>query len=398
MRLISQFPVRSGHAPELLELANPRTDYPKIRVAAAELLKAGHVSDILAASYARLIVDEYQDCSVRQHSVIVCAAQTLPTCVLGDPMQAIFGFGGDGLAKWNEQICAKFPLAGNLDTPWRWINAGAEPLGRWLLDVRGMLLCGDPIDLRLAPPAVNWVPLDGTEDHQRRLAAAGVRPPGGNGRVLIIGDSVNPDSQRRFASQIPGAVTVEAVDLRDLVAFARDFNLAAPEALELLARFAQSVMTNVGAGDLLRRVRSLETGTARNQPSDVERVALAFRRAPSYRSAVDLLVEIGKESGVRAHRPAVLRACIKALQLCGGTDGLSFHEAAVQVREQNRLIGRPLPRRAVGSTLLLKGLEAEAVVILNAEALDARNLYVAMTRGSRALTVCSQAPVLSPAG
>jgi hypothetical protein len=117
------------------------------------------------------------------------------------------------------------------------------------------------------------------------------------------------------------------------------------------------------------------------------------RVAPSHRAAVDLLVEIGKEGCVRAHRPAVLRACIKALQLCDGTDGLTFHDAAIGMREQNRLIGRSLPSRAVGSTLLLKGLEAEAAVILDADRLDARNLYVAMTRGSKALTVCSPTPV-----
>jgi len=86
------------------------------------------------------------------------------------------------------------------------------------------------------------------------------------------------------------------------------------------------------------------------------------------------------------------------LQLCHRTTGLSFHDAAIQMREQNRLVGRLLPRRAVGSTLLLKGLEAEVVVVLNASALDARNLYVAMTRGSRALIVCSQTPVLNPRG
>lgn len=75
---------------------------------------------------------------------------------------------------------------------------------------------------------------------------------------------------------------------------------------------------------------------------------------------------------------------------------MSFHDAAIRMREQNRLVGRPLPRRAVGSTLLLKGLEAEVHVILNASALDARNLYVAMTRGSKLLTVCSSSPVLNP--
>jgi DNA helicase-2/ATP-dependent DNA helicase PcrA len=397
MQLISTFPGRSAHNPDLLALTTPRTDYPNIRVAAAKLLKAGHINDVIAATYDRLIVDEYQDCSVRQHAVVCYAAQTLPTCALGDPLQAIFGFGDDGLAEWNEQVCNHFPLAGELTTPWRWINAGAEPLGRWLLEVRGKLLQGKPVDLRTAPAGVTWIELDGSEDHQRRLRAARVQAPGGDGSVLIIGDSTNPDSQRQFASQTPGAITVEAVDLRDLVSFARDFDLNAANALERLANFAQSVMRNVGAADLMRRVQSLSRGTARNPPTDVEATALSFLRAPSHRSAVDVLIEIGKEAGVTAHRPAVLRACIKALQLCDGADSLSFRDAAIRMREQNRLVGRPLPKRAVGSTLLLKGLEAEAAVILNAGALDARNLYVAMTRGSKALTVCSPSPVLHPA-
>lgn len=396
MRLISTFPARSAHDPALLDLANPAVDYPKIRVAAIDLLKTGHVNDVLGASYARLIVDEYQDCSIRQHAVVAYAAQTLPVCVLGDPMQAIFGFGADNLAKWREQVCAHFPLAGELDTPWRWINAGAEALGNWLLDARGRLLRGERVDLRAAPPAVSWVELDGTEDHQRRLAAARVRPPNESGCVLIIGDSTNPESQRQFASQTPGAITVEAVDLKDLVSFARTFDLTAPDALERLAQFAQRVMSNVGAADLVRRVDSLMRGTARRPPSDVEEAAVAFVRAPSHRAAVDVLVEIGKEGGVRTHRPAVLRTCIKALQLCDSAGGVSLHDAAIRMREQNRLLGRPLPRRAVGSTLLLKGLEAEVAVILNADGLDRRNLYVAMTRGSHALTVCSRTPVLNP--
>lgn len=396
MRLISTFPERSAHNTDLLQLAHPGTDYRNIRVAAAKLLQAGHVNDILAASYARLIVDEYQDCSIRQHAVVAFAAQILPTCVLGDPMQAIFGFGSDNLANWEDQVCTYIPLAGELTTPWRWINADAEPLGRWLLDVRGKLLRGEPIDLRTAPDGVSWVELDGTEDHQRRLLAARVRPPGGDGHVLIIGDSTNPDGQRQFASQTPGAITVEAVDLRDLVTFAGAFDLNAPDALERLATFAQSVMRNVGAADLVRRVQSLQRGTVRNPPTDAEAVALSFVLAPSYRVAVDVLVEIGKQGGVSAHRPAVLRACIKALQLCEGTAGLSFHDAAIRMREQNRLVGRPLPKRAVGSTLLLKGLEAEVAVILNAGDLDARNLYVAMTRGAKILLVCAPTPVLSP--
>lgn len=397
MRLVSMFPQRCGGAEDFLALANPKTDYPNIRVAAVNLLKAGHINDVLGASYARMIVDEYQDCSIRQHAVVGYAAQTLSTCVLGDPMQAIFGFGADQLASWDDHVCTYFPIAGELTTPWRWKNAGKENFGKWLLDVRGRLIRGEPVDLRTAPPEVSWVHLDGTEDMVRQLEAA--RTPSGapDGRVLIIGRSTNPASQRDFASKTPGAVTVENVDLRDFVDFTRSFDFAATDAFNRLANFAGSVMTNVGAPDLMRRVATLRAGTARKAPSATEQAALAFCEDPCPKRAVELLVGIGKEGGVRPHRPAVLRACIKALQQCDGTEGNTFHDAAVRIREQNRLVGRPLAKRSVGSTLLLKGLEADVCVILDANELDARNLYVAMTRGSQRLVICSKTPELRAA-
>jgi DNA helicase-2/ATP-dependent DNA helicase PcrA len=92
----------------------------------------------------------------------------------------------------------------------------------------------------------------------------------------------------------------------------------------------------------------------------------------------------------------VLAAAQRALQLAGSLLGPSFHDATVAIREQSRLVGRPLARRSVGSTLLLKGLEADISVILNAGPLNARNLYVAMTRGSRRVLICSPTSILSP--
>jgi hypothetical protein len=80
------------------------------------------------------------------------------------------------------------------------------------------------------------------------------------GSVLIIGKSTSPPSQQRFASQIPGAVTVEAVDLRDLVTFARDLNMDGSRALLTIGEFAEKVMTNVGAADLVRRVDAIVRG------------------------------------------------------------------------------------------------------------------------------------------
>lgn len=396
MRLISMFPQRGAYDPNILKLANTGTDYPNIRVAAINLLKTGHLNDVLAASYDRLIVDEYQDCSIRQHAVVAFAAQTLRTCVLGDPMQAIFGFGSDPLANWDEHVCKYFPVVGELETPWRWINAEKEDFGRWLLYVRKKLLNGEAIDLTAAPEEVSWVHLDGTEDMARQMSAARTEPPTANGRVLIIGRSTSPQSQRDMASRTPEAVTVENVDLRDFVEFARRFDFAATDAFRKLATFAGDVMTNVGAPDLIARVGSLQKGTARKAASNTEQAALAFCEYPSPKSATNLLVEINKEGGVRQHRPAVLRACLKALEQCDGTQGNTFYDAAVRIREQNRLIGRPLAKRSVGSTLLLKGLEADVCVVLEAHDLDAKNLYVAMTRGSAKLVLCSKFSKMQP--
>lgn len=103
---------------------------------------------MLKASYAHLVVDEYQDCSVPQHHIVYFLSLILPTCVLGDPMQAIFGFRGNELADWDQQVCAHFPVVGELATPWRWRNAGAEALGQWLLEARRLLAAGQSVDLR----------------------------------------------------------------------------------------------------------------------------------------------------------------------------------------------------------------------------------------------------------
>lgn len=393
IRLISTFPQRSGHDPRIVNGARP--NYEAIRDAAARLVAAGHVHDILAASYERLFVDEYQDCSIRQHALVTWLAQSLPTAIVGDPFQSIFGFGNDRLADWEKEVIGFFPVVAELTIPWRWNNAGASDLGVWLLSIRDELSRGAPIDLRMAPAAVQWIQLDGLRDDALRLAAASVEAPGDT-KVLIIGDSTDPRGQRRFARQIDGAVTVEAVDLRDLTDFGASLDLGRPDALSAVADFAENLMSNFSGADLVRSIGLARAGTLGRPLSAMEQAAIAFEATRSFAAVADLLVAINRAGGVRCYRPAVLAAAQRALQLAGSLDGPSFRDATVTIREQSRLVGRPLARRSVGSTLLLKGLEADVSVILNAGPLNARNLYVAMTRGSRRVLVCYPSAILNP--
>lgn len=394
MRLISMFPMRSAIDPRVLEISNPGNDYPAIRDAALGLLQAGHLSTALRATYARVIVDEYQDCNLVQHSIVDALANDLPTVVLGDPMQAIFGFAGNRLVNWDRDVVPRFPSIGELATPWRWINAGMEELGRWLLQARAELQVGRAVDLRAAPAGMQWVHLDAANAEERRRTAAHTRLQDGEETVLIIGDARNPRGRHQFTSQTRGATSVETVDLGDLTSFARRFDLAQADALEHLVNFAGDLMTGVGPAAFLGRVRTLQGGRARTPPTPAEEAALAFAARPGLDAALQLLERLEGQDGARVYRPEMLYCCRSAMRAV--TNGRTFLEAVLLTRERNRHHGRPVSRRAVGSTLLLKGLEADVAVILQPEQMDRCNLYVALTRGAKRILVCSERSMLRP--
>lgn len=139
-------------------------------------------------------------------------------------MQAIFGFRGNRLVDWANEVQPQFQAAGELTTPWRWRLAGAENLGQWLLVIRQQLQAGQSVDLRTAPGEVRWTHLNAGTEVQQRLVAARAEAPNAQGSVLIIGDAINVQGRHQLTSQTPGAMAVEAVDLRDLVNFARQFD------------------------------------------------------------------------------------------------------------------------------------------------------------------------------
>jgi DNA helicase-2/ATP-dependent DNA helicase PcrA len=395
MRLVSNFPMRSAIAPQVLELNTPKQDYPTIRSAAVQLVRDGHVNDTLRATYAALLVDEYQDCNVHQHALVAWMANTLRTCVLGDPLQAIFGLGNNQLVDWTSDVQPQFPAIGELRTPWRWRIAGTEDLGQWLLSTRAQLQAGGGVHLGGAPPHVQWVQIDPRTAVQQRLVAARGHAPD-RGTVLVIGDARRPQGRHQITSQIPGATAVEAVDLGDLVSFARSFDPMSAQALPMLIEFTAGTVTGVGAANLLQRVPTLRAGRARTPPTLLESAAVQFTNVPSLPAAASFMEMATLQAGAHVYRPEMLRCCLAALRnACSGAH--TFHAAAVLERERNRHAARYVSRRAVGSTLLLKGLEADMVVILQPELMTASNLYVALTRGAKKVIVCSETALLRPA-
>ena len=68
-----------------------------------------------------------------------------------------------------------------------------------------------------------------------------------------------------------------------------------------------------------------------------------------------------------------------------------------KAREERRFYSRALGKRSVGSTLLVKRLEADQVVLVDTHGMNAKNLYVALTRGAKRIVVCSTTQYLPPA-
>lgn len=387
LQLVSSFPKRSGINLESIKLLNPSKDYLAIRTAAIKILNEHHIDNIIKSNYSQLIVDEYQDCSIVQHSIIVHLSQLIPACVLGDPLQAIFGFKGNALVDWQKDVQSYFSPCGELGTPWRWKNAGAESFGNWLLEIRKDLLENKEVDFSSAPPEVNLIRLNNVSDHEKILEAANVKVSDKNDSILIIGDSINAKSRHQIASSIYGAVTVEPVDFKDLISFSDSY--FASSAFFQILELVKELMTGISSLNLEKRIPTIQAGRERNPPTVLENQILDFIKNPEHKNAINLLKDFTNQKDVRVYRPAIYYACIKGFQIAADNPDITLKEAMIRIREQNRAVGRIIPKRAVGSTLLLKGLEAEYAVILKADTLDSRNLYVAMTRGSKGLIVCS---------
>ncbi len=389
MRMIGMFPLRSGGTPEALS----KPDYPAIKDAAIRLLSGRHIDDVLAANYSRVLVDEYQDCQQKQHALICEIARVLPTCVFGDVLQGIFDF--DSPIDWNSVVLRDFPLQATLNTPWRWNKVGCGDLGQWLLAIRPVLEAGGKIDLSQTPPELEWIQISGPNDFKSIGSATNHLPLHCNNSIIVC-DGKGPKGKARqqdIARKTIGASTVENADLSDLTTFAKSFDFGSDAATELLLVEATKLLRKLGsANDLLERFRILKASKNRIPPTEAEQAVLAFDTERTPRSAARMLSSLGNQSGVSPFRREVFSNLLKALN--STQDPNEFFDMAVRAREDRRFHSRSLGRISVGSTLLVKGLEADQTVVVDAECLNAKNLYVALTRGAKRIVVCSQSQFL----
>jgi hypothetical protein len=346
-------------------------------------LRVPAVRDVVAASYDKVLIDEYQDCHLLQHELAVALSEIVPTLIFGDPMQGIFEFAGATL-NWEGQIHDSFPFAGSLDTPHRWAGKNPE-LGAWIAETREKLKAGEAIDLAAGPITFRQSDdvfdmglfFDGIDAREGTQAAIHCRKgicyrlaratnggfqaieemAAGRLQSFAVSWDASPDNASRLAAvkslieecvQKKQALAGEAPDPED----------------EAIAAEMNAIAHTLGDGNGASSLRKL-FGLARKRPR------WRIFRGEIWRDAERAIAEL--EAG-----------------RCE-----TMGEAAASIRQRTTNSGRRLPSRTVSTPLLLKGMEFDHVVIPNAvhftneDSAQAKLFYVAISRATRSLTIAS---------
>jgi DNA helicase-2/ATP-dependent DNA helicase PcrA len=130
---------------------------------------------------------------------------------------------------------------------------------------------------------------------------------------------------------------------------------------------------------------------------EVARWANVYLADPNSIIMSALLTALKRVSGVEVSRADLFNRAMGVLRKHALHPQLTLAEAAEKYHGEFRYKGRPVGRRKlIGTTLLVKGLEFDHSIVLEANSLSKKELYVALTRGAKSLTIISTTPVLNP--
>ena len=394
LRFAAAFPQRSG-----LVVREPRgQEWSAVYGAAAQLIQGGFITNVLKASYQRVLVDEYQDCTVEQHALISALSKHLPTCIFGDHLQAIFGFRDEELVNW-KTVAVDFPRIGTLSEPWRWRRVRNDKLGRWLIGIRDQLEKSNRVNLATAPVCVSRIAPQSASPKdvlKANISAGRHLNIKGSETLIVIGDKASELVRGSLASKLRCSA-IEPVACQSLRDFLDAIQVCAGKnRLSLVLKLAANTMTGVKRTALERRVvRRFEGWSPRKTPTELELAALDVLASDDLLHVFRLLECLRRQPGVTAFRRELLSALRNTLKLVINGEQPSLEEAAWHVQNKMRHAGRRLAQRSVGSTLLVKGMQFDHAVIVAPETLSRNDLYVALTRASRTITIVSATPLLT---
>jgi len=384
---------------------------------AIELLKVESIKKILKLSYDGLFVDEYQDCTISQHNIILALSEVLPTHILGDPMQGIFGF-NEPLVNFETDL-HHFEEIGQLDFPWRWYKEGNNKvLGDSLKDIRNILKSKNKsINLSDYKSAIETINISESDiynanslyrEELNKLIIDGKDNQDLPSLLLIVPEyfehgilrgSIVARSKLKaqidFSNQL---ILLEAIDNKDYYSLAKTidnlvYNIGSKrKKTKSLNQELFSKLFNKGNIDKW----IIEDRIIRKRPpadilsKKLELLIKMFIDNPSIQAILDLMKFLKYDLKFKSKRNDLFFSLLKSMNIAIA-ESKSVYESMISHKNIIRRIGRKVHGKCLGTTLLTKGLEFDTVAILNAHRFeDYKHFYVAITRASKRLVIFTE--------
>ncbi|MCX6150086.1 MAG: AAA family ATPase [Ignavibacteriales bacterium] len=386
---------------DIPEQDNNKLYYTILYEKAAELVNIKPIADIIKLTYSGLFVDEYQDCTKKQHEFILALSDILQTHIVGDYLQGIFKF-NDTVDTSNPDEMGDFiNNIFKLEVPYRWKKEGNnEALGNSLKDIRDKIEKKERINLGDYLSSIEIVPCE-EEDIYDNKKNSNKKVWGllkEKSVLLIHPENSNIKSRVNINNSFNNCfILLEAIDDKDFYKIAKKMDDLKQNNIEqnikdILSEFFSGTNTWFNKKGLIRKKKKEDQIAIVPVKDLFEQLKINF----NFHVLSVTLNEIKKLAGIKCFRKELFNSLTESLEIAE-TKNICVFEAMKLLRNTTRRIGRKIYGKCIGTTLLTKGLEFDTVAILNAQKFKCpKNLYVALTRACKRLIIFTDSTTLSP--
>lgn len=388
---------------DLPDQENSKAYYPFIIKTANLLFKLKPIRQIISNTYKGLFVDEYQDCTLGQHELVLSLSELFPTRILGDFLQGIFGFNGEQLVDLNDELQMQgfFKSKYELDKPQRWLHGNNALLGSDLKSIREVLINNHALDLcqyasielKLVPELDLYNPMSDYFQQIRKLLKE-------KNVLLLHPDSTSINPRLKIIKIFNNGFTlIESIDDKEFYNLSKDADLFTEINIRIkLYGLCLKLFNKTGIENWFNE-KGLKKKTKtddREKLISIEAQINILEREFSFFQFSQLLKLIKALPEIKCYRKEMFITFCKALE-DAEIQNISVIESMKNKRNMTRRLGRKIYGRCIGTTLLTKGLEFDTVAILNAHKFECpKHLYVALTRASNRLIIFTDKSTLNP--
>ncbi|MFV8343466.1 UvrD-helicase domain-containing protein [Flavobacterium sp. XS2P39] len=389
---IQRYVLAYNHNNTIPSIEDSKKYYAFLNDSALRLFKSNLISKVIKSTYSGLFVDEYQDCTKKQHEIIKILAELIPTRILGDFLQGIFEFNESTVdltsaSEMNGFIQNSFELT----QPQRWLNGNNIGLGNDLKAIREKLIKKEEIDLKSykSIELLNYPPLDlhiPKTDYSNLLW----RLIGNSSSLLIVHSNTTSVEPRKKITQKfnNSLILIESIDDKLFYKVAKlldeiDSTNSVIKLQEISLLLFNKTEINNWFND-----KGLKRKINADDKKIIEELKVLFKDVKKNRR--DLILKISDLPKVKCFRPEVLDSLLEAIEI-SKTENINCYTAMINYRNKIRRFGRKIEGKCIGTTLLTKGLEFDTVLILDADKFNCpKHFYVAITRACKKLVIVTE--------